>query len=109
MELDLKVFISIIGTAIPLIIGAIVAFNNLKIFYKDELRKTEKEFYEKIEKQNDRISLLKDKITEQNVDFEKLKNRDENQQQVIDQLDKMVYELIPSLASNVKPSKSSKQ
>jgi hypothetical protein len=101
MELDLKVFISIIGTAIPLIIGAIIAFHNMKNVYKDELRKTEKEFSEKIEKQNEKIGLLKDKLNEQNVEFEKLKAKDENQQQVINQLDKLVYELIPSLTKNI--------
>lgn len=103
--IDYKVLISILSTAIPLIITGIIAFNNLKNLYKDELRKTEKEFSEKIEKQNEKISLIRDKIVSQEVDFERLKNRDENQQQVIDQLDKMVYGLIPTLAEKVVPFK----
>lgn len=101
MELDLKVFISILGTAIPLLFGAIYGFHNMKGVYKDELRKTEKEILDKIEKQNEKIGLLKDKLNEQNVEFEKLKAKDENQQQVINQLDKLVYELIPSLTNNI--------
>ncbi|MCO6163695.1 hypothetical protein [Flavobacterium sp. NRK F7] len=105
MELDLKVLFSILGTAIPLTFGAVVAFHNMKSLYKDELRKTEKEFSEKIDKQNEKISQLKEKLSEQNVDFEKLKNRDENQQQIIDQINKMVYDLIPSLSQNINSQK----
>lgn len=96
--------IRLISIGVPIllfIIGTVVAFHNMKGVYKDELRKTEKEFIDKIEKQNEKIGLLKDKLNEQNVEFEKLKAKDENQQQIINQLDKLVYELIPSLTKNI--------
>ncbi len=108
MELDLKIIVSVICTAIPLLLGAVYAFHNMKGVYKDELRKTEKEFFDKIEKQNEKISLFKDKLNEQNVEFEKLKAKDENQQQVINQLDKLVYELIPSLTKNINSQRKGK-
>ncbi|WP_347069211.1 hypothetical protein [Flavobacterium sp. WV_118_3] len=83
------------------IIGGIAAFYNMKGTYKDELRKTEKEFADKIEKQNERIGSLKDKLSGQDVELEKLKAKDENQQQIINQLDKLIYDLIPSLSKNI--------
>lgn len=57
----------------------------------------------------DRIDCLTDKIHTQEVEMEKLKGRDENQQQIIDTFQKQVLDHLPSLievANNNKKSKN---
>lgn len=57
----------------------------------------------------DKVELLKDKIHKQEVEMEKLKGRDENQQQIIDTFQKQVLDHLPALYEIVTDYKKSKK
>ena len=53
----------------------------------------------------DKIDILKDKLNEQKIEIEKLKSKDENQQQIIDQFQKQVLDYLPDLFEVLKERK----
>jgi len=57
----------------------------------------------------DRVDILKDCIHKQEVEMEKLKGRDENQQQIIDTFQKQVLDHLPALFEILNNSKKNKK
>jgi len=84
---------NILSFGIPLlsfIIGVVIAFYKMKSEFKDELNKVEKEFSEKLVKQNQKTHQLE-------IDLVTLKGRDENQQQIINQFQSQILDHLPKI------------
>lgn len=57
----------------------------------------------------DKIDLLKDKLSKQNLEIERLKGKDENQQQIIDQFQKQILDHLPALFQILQDKKLSER
>lgn len=90
MELDLKIIIPLIS----IIIGTVVAFYKMKNEYDKELRKTDKE--------------LNDKIHRLEIELEKIKGRDENQQQIINLFQTQILDHLPKIYDLINSTKKIK-
>lgn len=90
MELDLKVIIPLIS----ILIGTVVAFYKMKNEYDKELRKTDKE--------------LNDKIHKLEIELEKIKGRDENQQQIINLFQTQILDHLPKIYDLINGTKKIK-
>ncbi|OWP83924.1 hypothetical protein BWK59_07935 [Flavobacterium davisii] len=90
MELDLKIIIPLIS----IIIGAVVAFYKMKNEYDKELRKTDKE--------------LNNKIHKLEIELEKIKGRDENQQQIINLFQTQILDHLPKIYDLINTTKKIK-
>jgi len=53
----------------------------------------------------DKVDILKDKLNEHKIEIERLKSKDENQQQIIDQFQKQVLDYLPDLFEVLKERK----
>lgn len=53
----------------------------------------------------DKLDNLKEKLNDQKIEIEKLKSKDENQQQIIEQLQKQVLDHLPDLFEILKANK----
>ncbi|EKT3972903.1 hypothetical protein ACSN7D_000173 [Flavobacterium psychrophilum] len=90
MELDFKIIIPLIS----ILIGTVVAFYKMKNEYDKELRKFDKELNEKIHKLE--------------IELEKLKGRDENQQQIINSFQTQVLDHLPKIYDLINSQKKIK-
>jgi len=90
MELDLKIIIPLIS----IIIGTVVAFYKMKNEYDKELRETDKE--------------LNDKIHKLEIELEKIKGRDENQQQIINLFQTQILDHLPKIYDLINTTKKIK-
>ncbi|NJM79519.1 MAG: hypothetical protein HC854_07770 [Flavobacterium sp.] len=87
MELDLKLILPIVS----IFIGTVIAFYKIKNEYDKDLRKFDKELNEKIHK------LENEKINNLQLEIERLKGRDENQQQIINQFQTQILDHLPKI------------
>lgn len=53
----------------------------------------------------DKVDVLKDQLNEHRIEIERLKSKDENQQQIIDQFQKQVLNYLPNLFDVLKERK----
>jgi hypothetical protein len=90
MDENIKNIFSIGIPVLTLIVGVVVAFYKMKNEFKEELNKVEKEFSEKLVKQNQKTHQLE-------IDIVTLKGRDENQQQIINQFQSQVLDHLPKI------------
>ena len=90
MELEIK---DIVYLEVILLTGAGIFFG------------TRFKLFEKIQKNKDE---LKDKIINLELEIERLKGKDENQQQIIDQFQKQILDHLPDLFEILKDKKGKK-
>lgn len=97
MVVDIKDGLYILGVIIAGVIGFYASRYGIKDFVrdkidnlKDEFRKNEKEYSEKLSKQLERINDLE-------KDIIKLQGTDENQQQIINQFQSQVLDHLPKI------------
>ena len=86
--------LSIIVTIVIFIIGTVVAFHKMKNEYDKELRKFDKDLNEKIHKLE--------------IELEKLKGRDENQQQIINLFQTQILDHLPKIYDLINSTKKIK-
>lgn len=82
MEFDLKDTLYIIGIIVAGLSTFLTTKHNLKEYVRDK------------------VDELKDKIHKQEIELEKLKGRDENQQQILKILQTQVLDKIPNVLDN---------
>ncbi|MCZ2129697.1 MAG: hypothetical protein LC109_05455 [Bacteroidia bacterium] len=87
MEFGLRDIIYIVGIVTTAVATFLTTKHNIKEFVRDKL------------------DSLKDLLNDQKIEIERLKAKDENQQQIIDQFQKQVLDHLPALFEILKEKK----